>query len=132
MMSLALIGFYFLYRKSKTLFWPVFIFCLVNIYIAFSWDIWWYGGSFGQRAMVQGYAVLIFALAAFIEFMTFVKWRALLLVGLCTFFIWLNILQTYQAHFNGILDPEYMTKAYYWRIFGKTKIKALDKKTARH
>jgi len=127
-MSLALIGFYFLYRKNKALFWPCFIFSMINIYIAFSWDIWWYGGSFGQRAMIQGYAILIFPLAAFFQYVVRSKISSILVGLLCAFFVWLNLLQTYQAHFNGILDPEYMTEAYYWRVFGKTKIKPMDKK----
>ena len=29
-----------------------------------AWDIWWYGGSFGQRALIQAYPVLLFPIAA--------------------------------------------------------------------
>ena len=128
MMSLALIGFYFLYKKNRQLFWPCVIFSFLNIYIAFSWNIWWYGGSFGQRAMIQGYAVLLFPMAAFWYYVLKSKWIKWLFASIALFFIWLNLIQTYQAHFNGVMDPEYMTRAYYWRIFGKTKIRPADKK----
>ncbi|MBP9883783.1 MAG: hypothetical protein KBF32_10290, partial [Chitinophagales bacterium] len=40
----------------------------------------------------------------------------------------LNLLQTYQCHAKGIFEAENMTRAYYWRIFGKTSIEPSDKK----
>ncbi|MBK9731555.1 MAG: hypothetical protein IPO83_09725 [Chitinophagaceae bacterium] len=127
-MALALIGLLFLYIRRKEIFWPVFIFMLINIYIVYSWQIWWYGGSFGSRAMVQSYALLIFPLAAFFDFVRDKKiMRTLIGIGVI-FCCWLNLLQTYQAHADGIFEAENMTRAYYWRIFGKTSIEQKDKK----
>src|SRR5690606_26881475 len=63
-MILSILGFVALYKKQKNLFWPVFIFCFLFTYICFSWDIWWYGGSLGQRAMIQSYPMLAFPMAA--------------------------------------------------------------------
>ncbi len=48
----------------------VLIYCLTALYITSAWDIWWYGGSLGQRAMVQAYPMWAFALAAFVEWAT--------------------------------------------------------------
>ena len=67
MMLFGLIGFIFLYKKHRPFFWGTFLFFLVNFYIVSAWDIWWYGGSFGQRALVQSYAIMAFPLAAFVE-----------------------------------------------------------------
>ena len=58
LMAFAVLGFLFLgIRKSggsspNGIFLPTFLFFLINTYIIFSWDIWWYGGGFGQRAMI--------------------------------------------------------------------------------
>ncbi|MBX7108987.1 MAG: hypothetical protein K1X61_10100 [Chitinophagales bacterium] len=127
-MCLALIGFFFLYKKFRPVFWPSLIFMLINIYIVFAWDIWWYGGSFGSRAMVQSYAVLIFPLAAFFDFSAKRKIARIATLMLVLFCCWLNLLQTYQAHAKGIFEAENMTRAYYWRIFGRTTIDPADKK----
>jgi len=66
MMALALIGFYYLWQHWRSLFWATLTFAMAFIYITFAWDIWWYGGSLGQRAMVQSYAVLTIPLAAMV------------------------------------------------------------------
>ncbi len=126
-MSFALIGFYYLYKKWEKLFWFSFLFFIVNTYIIFSWDIWWYGGSFGQRAMVESYAILALPFAAFFEMglKSFLKYLIIPALIFCT---WLNLFQTYQIHAEGGgMDPEYMTEAYYWRIFGNNNVKDSDR-----
>lgn len=126
-MVFALIGFYFLFKQKRTLFWWSFIFFLINTYIVFSWDIWWYGGSFGQRAMVQSYVILAFPLAAFCESVLKTNWKYAV-IPIFLFCGWLNIHQMYQSHApNGGMDPEFMTEAYYWRIFGRTNIPDRDR-----
>lgn len=121
-MSLALIGFYALYKKNIRLFTPIFIMSMVFIYIAFAWDIWWYGGSLGQRTMVQMYPVLAFPLAALIEH---IAPRKVLTFGMYVFVIacgFLNFWMTHQAHKGSLLYPGDMTKAYYLAIVGKDKV----------
>ena len=127
-MILALIGFIFLFKNRRDLFWPTFLFTLVNVYIVYSWDIWWYGGSFGSRAMIQSYSILIFPMAAFFNWVGRKKILNSVTVVAVLFCIWLNLLQTYQCHARGIFEAENMTRAYYWRIFGKTRIDPMDKK----
>lgn len=50
-MSLIVPGFVVLFRR-KALFYPVFIYSLLFMYIVFSWQVWWYGGSMSQRSVV--------------------------------------------------------------------------------
>ena len=123
-------GFVFLYKKKRTLFIPILLFTMLNIYIAFSWDIWWYGGSLGQRSMVQSYALLCIPIAAFIQ--AVIKSRIifkLLFTLFVAFCVWYNITLTHQAHNKfGILDGESMNRTYFWTVFGKTKIPITDKK----
>lgn len=66
---LALAGLFLLKKQQPSLFPPIFFFCLLFLYITSAWNIWWYGGSLGMRAMVQSYAVWIFPLAAFVNWL---------------------------------------------------------------
>ena len=115
LMTLALLGIPLLWRK-KGLFWPVLVFFVINAWIVSSWEVWWYGGSFGQRAMVQSYALLAFPMAAFAEWTWRRWWSRILLLAFVVFGISLNLFQTWQAHGGGF-EAENMNKGYYWHIF---------------
>ncbi len=68
---IALIGFYAFWRKT-----PIFnenlkvhrpvisLVAFLAFWITFSWDIWWYGGGIGQRAMIQYLPLYAFPFAA--------------------------------------------------------------------
>ena len=124
-MALALLGIPFLWRRQG-LFGAVLIFFAVNAWIVSAWDVWWYGGSFGQRAMVQSYAMMALPLAAFTEAAWRRTWRRWLFSFAALFGIALNLFQTWQAHGGG-LDPEMMNRAYYWRIFFNTRVTDEDR-----
>ncbi len=117
-------GFFLLYKQHKPLFTGVFLFTIINIYIVFSWSIWWYGGSLGQRSMVESYALLSFPIAALTSFI--LKSNKLVKI-VCSVFalftIWYNVVLTLQAHSPmGILDSENTNKSYFLQTFGKVKI----------
>jgi hypothetical protein len=116
-MAFALIGFYHLFRKRRELFWPVIVFTLVNMYIVFSWWSWWYGGGFGQRALIESYALLALPLTAFIARALEKRWFiSLPFYMLAGWFIFLNIFQTRQYYW-GSIHWEGMTRAAYWDSF---------------
>jgi hypothetical protein len=115
LMVFALIGLAFLYRYRPALFPGVLIFCGLFTYLAFAWDIWWYGGSLGQRAMVQSYPVYAFPLAAFLVWWTgagtLVRWG---LGTVMVVFVYASLWFTHQAHRGGLLYVSEMTEPYYW------------------
>lgn len=122
MMALAFVGFWWLLRQRPTIFWPVLLFCGVFLYVTSAWDIWWYGGSLGQRAMVQSYPLWAFALAAFFQQMTrsgWSYWIWLPVAGLC---VYLSLWWTYQAHEGGLFYPEQMTKRFMLKTVGRYKL----------
>ena len=98
-------------------------FCAVFLYVAAAWDIWWYGGSLGSRAMVQSYAAWIFPLAAFVQWMTtfpWGRWVLPILIGLST---WMNLWWSHEAHCgSGLFVSEQMTKKFFWRGIGQSKL----------
>lgn len=116
-MLFSLIGFIFFFRSYRQYFWSVFLFCVLFIYITFSWDVWWYGSSLGQRAMVQAYPLLAFPLAGFHEHLIRQKKFMLMYIPVLLFFIFVNLWFTHQAHHGKLLVPGQMTKAYYWKTF---------------
>ena len=116
MMWFALLGFLPLYlRKQGTLLAPL-LHTVLFIYVAFAWSVWWYGGSLGQRTMVQTYPVLAFAVAATVSWVAKrqVVWRSIF-AAICLVFVAHNLWFTHQAHRGGLFVTEWMTGAYYWR-----------------
>jgi hypothetical protein len=66
-MIFSVIGLFFIkkYFKEITLSLPIFL--IVTVYFLSSWWSWWYGGSYGNRAMIQYYTFLALPLAMFYE-----------------------------------------------------------------
>lgn len=129
-MVFAVVGLWHLWQRQQAVFPAIALFCAVFLYVTAAWDIWWYGGSLGSRAMVQSYAAWLFPLAAFAEWIlqtasskrqtakTFVGAFALL-GGLL---IWFNLWWTHQAHRGGLFQTEQMTKRYFWKVLGQSEL----------
>ncbi len=123
------IGILALALKQKKLATLVLAYLVVNIYIVFSWQTWFYGGSFGCRALIEAIAILAIPLAALIEWIFSGK---KLLVNIpvllvFSFLIALNVFQSYQLYQNVTLWDG-TNKAYYWRSFGKLHVTDEDRK----
>jgi hypothetical protein len=118
-MVFALIGFVPLFKKYRFLFWAVAVYFLVHAYITFAWDIWWYGGSLGQRSMVQAYVALAFPFAAFLEWISRKKWQVALVSVFSILCIYLNIWLIHQAHKGGLFKAGVMTKEYFLAVAGR-------------
>jgi hypothetical protein len=57
-MLFSILGIYFLRNQLKHFFASISITLFIYIFVIFSWWCWWYGGSFGQRAMIDIYPLL--------------------------------------------------------------------------
>ncbi len=118
----ALIGIFFLKEKLKAFFLPALIFTVLNIYVVLSWWAWWYGGSFGLRAFIDSYALLIFPLAALLSYFYEGKKKisqSIVLV-LSIVFIAHGIFQT-QQYYHGSIHWDSMSKGAYWDSFGRLR-----------
>ena len=128
LMILAIIGFRNIFKTEKKLFYPLFIYFIINMWIVSSWSCWWYGGSFSQRSLMQSYAVMALPLGYF--FMKIISLKKIYkypLILLCILLVSLNLFQTWQyTHY--IIDPIRMTKEYYWKTFLKTIVTDDDRK----
>ncbi|MEM1359375.1 MAG: hypothetical protein AAGF89_14305 [Bacteroidota bacterium] len=125
LMVFAVVGFIPLFLRKMALFPALFLHTVLFIYVAFAWSVWWYGGSLGQRTMVQQYTILSFPLAAFLGWVFWARprvqsklWQKAgrLVVGIALLlFTWHNLWFTHQAHRGGLFLTEQMTETYFWR-----------------
>lgn len=106
--AVALLGL--LWSSLRGLLIPIALF----IYIASAWSTWWYAGSFGQRAMVDTYPILLLGLIAIFAIRK--AWIRIGMLLLSTGAIVLNVAQSYQLK-HGILHESNMTKAFYHSVF---------------
>jgi hypothetical protein len=119
LMLFASVGILFLRNQWSSFKWGISIFYVLNLFIVFSWWCWWYGGSFGQRSMIDSYALMAIPLSAFI-FWVLQKGRLIksIFAVLLGFFIWLNIFQTNQYEHKS-LHCDSMSMKLYFKQFGK-------------
>lgn len=117
-MIFSLIGMFLLKNEVKKLKFVIISFFVINIYIIFSWWCWWYGGTFGQRSMIDSYSLLAIPLAAFVQFLDKQITVKYIVYAVFLFFIWLNIFQTYQFEHKS-LHYDSMSKELYFKQFGK-------------
>ncbi|MEI8135875.1 MAG: hypothetical protein WCH21_00950, partial [Bacteroidota bacterium] len=121
-MIFSLIGFYYLRKGNKSFFTSFLIFIVLYFYLVFSWWCWWYGGSFGQRALIDIYPVLALPFAAFISHIKSNKVLKKNLVYISIFLlILLSIFQTMQAKWNTIHFDSMTKEAYFDAFFRLTK-----------
>lgn len=126
-MIFSLIGFYFIYKNNKSIFYASIIYFFVSFFIISCWTEWWYGAAFSMRPLISTYPILAISLGYFIFFIN--RSRIAIKItfwSFALFFIFLNQFQWWQYK-NYILDPYRTTKAYYWATFLKTSVTDSDK-----
>jgi hypothetical protein len=121
LMGLALIGFVFLFRFRKALFWSIFAYFLVSFYVIASWSCWWYADSFSQRPMLPMYVFLALPFGFLLQWICDQKriargFFALLLIALMA----LNQFQSWQF-LKGMIHQSRMTETAFKAVFLKTK-----------
>ena len=127
-MIFSLIGVIWMFRKKKEFALAVSVLFLVYTYVILSWWCWWYGGSWGLRAMIDIYPFLALGMAVYInrlynEKVSFRKAGFSILIAL----IVLNLFQTLQYRW-GIIHYDGMTKeAYTDALFRIEKSPDLEK-----
>lgn len=122
-MFFATIGLWWVRKYATSFFWGILIFMALNLYVLMSWWCWWYGGSFGQRTLIDSYPLMALGLASL--FTVLWKKRRPLLINifaalLLVFFLGLNQLQSFQYR-KACIHWDSMSREYYFAIFGKIK-----------
>ncbi len=118
-MLFAVAGIYYLFKKHKRFFLPVLLLLPVYLYVVSSWWCWWYGGSLGQRELIDIYPVMALPLAAFVEFLIqYKKWIVYPLRFLFFASVLLGGFYNIQYHY-GAIHWDSMTRAAWLDSFGR-------------
>lgn len=118
-MLIAMFGWVGLYKKHKSIFWPICITALLAIYTTLSWGHWEEGGGLGQRNLIQIYPLLAFPLVSIITWfirMPIAKWIwILILAGNIYYSGW----WIHQAHKGGFFQAGRMTTPFFYNVVGR-------------
>jgi hypothetical protein len=121
LMALTFPGLLLQWKQKFNSAWFIGIFLAGFCYITFAWDIWWYGGSIGQRALIQIYPLLAFPIAAFMHRAMSGKMMTAIIFTIILTGLNYNFWLIHQAHKGGLLVPGEMTSTYLKAIaFRKT------------
>lgn len=133
-MIFGLAGFMVLYARNRKLFFTLLAYFVLNVYVASCWWDWAYGGSFGMRALVHVYAVLIIPFAYFVQWAVqllrtpgaFKKAGVYALACMAALLCALNVFQAnlYKHH---IIHWDSMTREAYSFVFLKRHYSDADK-----
>lgn len=107
-MIFSLVGLFMLFKTKKEFSWPSGILFVVYVYVVVSWWCWWYGGSYGLRAMIDIYPFLIIAFAVFVNKIILNK-AVMSVLGIL---VLINCFQMYQYR-RGVIHFDSMTKEAY-------------------
>jgi len=104
--------------RELTIVYPVTLIML--LYVTFSWWCWWYGGGFGQRALIDWYGFLALPIAALLTVMRRKKilW-AITCIWLALMIGW-NQLQHVQYRYMTV-HYDSMTREAYFYNFARVK-----------
>lgn len=98
--------------KDKFKFLSLILFLFLVIYILSSWWMWYYGGSFSQRVMIEYYIYFFIPFSMLLQKITFPKMAILMVI----FLIIVCQIQTYQYQ-RGYIHWSEMNKERYWDNF---------------
>lgn len=114
----AFVGLWYMFKRDAERALNFCIYLAVIFYISSAWWNWYYGDSFGQRVMIDHFAVFALLIAFGLKELR-VKWIKISVGIAGVLFIVLNLLQSWQyEHF--IMDRYNMNMAKYKYIFLKT------------
>jgi len=120
-MIFSLVGIIHLFRMKHKYAVPVSIFTFMNLWIIFSWWSWWYGGSFGQRAIIESYSLLALPLAILIQrISTFKVPLKIITIALLFMFSTLGLWNSIKYYY-GSIHWQSMTSEAYFDSFLKTR-----------
>jgi hypothetical protein len=116
-MLFAMIGWPGLYRKYKSIFWPVLITSLLAIYITLCWK--YFAGGVGQRNLIQMYPLMAFPLGMSISWMVNKKSGQWIWAGLFILNVYYNGWWIHQAHKGSFLQAGQMNTSYFFKVAGR-------------
>jgi len=121
-MLFAMVGFYIMHQQKVKNTNALMVFSIINIFLLSTWTCWWYAASYGQRTMVDTYALLAIPLGFFIENVKSksVK-KQFLFASLAIALLAINIFRMWQFD-NYIINYDRETKQHFLATLFATNI----------
>jgi hypothetical protein len=124
---LVLVGFWGLYKmyhqsSLRGYAFMTLAFFVPMLYLVFSWHNWYYGWSYGCRALVQTLPLFALPLGLLLQ-QIFSSKKWIQQIAYSTLLIWLiflNLFQSWQFN-NGLIHGTLMNEKTYWRVFLRTE-----------
>lgn len=116
---ISLLGFIFYSRVSRFQTFGFLLFLLFVFYFLSSWWMWYYGGGFGMRPVIDYLVFFALPMTFLIQFLMrgkILKWVGFCCIGAC---VLVSQIQTYQK-VNFILPWDGVNKEIYWKLFLNT------------
>jgi hypothetical protein len=118
-MIFAVTGIGFLFKKLKPFSVATLLLLFIYLYVVSSWWCWWYGGSLGQRELIDIYPVMAIPLAAMIEWTgRLMKPKRYILGTMIALSVLLGAFYNVQYHY-GAIHWDSMTRAAWVNSFGR-------------
>jgi hypothetical protein len=115
LLFISMFGLITLFKRNKFAFTSFVIAFFVISYVLSCWWIWWYGGGFGFRPMVEYYSLFAILFAFLLS--PIKKYYLKILISTSIIFCFLlSQIQFYQYRYL-FIHWEKMDKEHYWRVF---------------
>jgi hypothetical protein len=118
LLFLAMAGFIPLWKQSAFRATYLFILIALIIYVLCSWWMWFYGGSFGCRVIIDFLPLFALLLLFLWKGIQTINWLKISLLVVVFLLFALNIIQTMQYRYT-IIHWSDMTQEKYWDVFLK-------------
>jgi hypothetical protein len=118
-MIFSVLGMFLLWKNNKEKLVSITVTFCVFIYVIFSWWCWWYGGSFGLRAMIDIYGLLSIPMAVF--FTETIRWNNFLKISVYTISVLLFLAGIHHTnkYAHGSIHYDSNTKESFWSNYFK-------------
>jgi hypothetical protein len=117
LVALAVAGLPFLRRRAPGVLLTTAVVLVVNFWVVASWSQWWYGGSFGQRALVDSLPLVALGLAGLFDWAR--ATRALAPVAFATILTSVLALHAMAEYWLGNIPSDGTTWQIYLHSFTK-------------
>jgi hypothetical protein len=114
-----LLAFILLVKRNRFQFVFVALFVFAILYTIASWHFWSFGGSLGQRPLVDFYPFFTLLLALVFTNMFSARWRMIPLLAVFSFCIYANFVQMFQFR-TGLMPCDNLDKEKFWKIYLQT------------
>ncbi|MEM0999554.1 MAG: hypothetical protein AAGN35_21025 [Bacteroidota bacterium] len=123
-MVLGVVGLGAMWLRLREWALPVTLSFTLGFYVIASWWCWWYGGSFGQRVLIDFYPLLAIGIGIVLTGIDrWVRQRGVrrIVLGAAAFLLALNLFQTLQ-YTRFVIHYDAMTAEAYWASFGRLHV----------